>query len=133
MDVEKCKKLREKLDSILAKFTEELKSEFNVVVKIGNGKYTPGEFGSLELKVELSEINSKGIVENKTTHAFHSLSKIYGFEPDDLGKPFNYNGSVYKIVGLAPRSDKFPVIVARQDGKQFKMPSETVLSALHKK
>ena len=67
--------------------------------------------------------------EDSTEHARNDWNKNYwkiGLQKEDFGKTFVYGGQSYTVVGIKPRSSKFPVIAERSDGKKFKMPVEVI-------
>lgn len=67
--------------------------------------------------------------ENSDDHAKADWDKNcwrFGLKPEDFGKTFSYAGTSYKIVGIKPRSRKFPVIAENLAGKKYKMPVEAI-------
>ena len=77
---------------------------------------------SAVLKFEFSDMTPEGLVLNKDAVAFLDNCERWGFTEDDLGREFDYAGEKRKIVGLRPRSPKYPIIVECADGKVVKMP-----------
>jgi hypothetical protein len=62
--------------------------------------------------------------------SFKTNAKLFGFEPDDLGKEFSFQGQSYTICGLKPKSRKYPVIAQSAGGKNYKFACRSVLEAL---
>lgn len=103
----------------------------NVKLTLGNCSY--GLNGKLAtFKLDAALIGEGGEVTSREASDFSDLASLYGFEPGDLNKEFTYHGKKMKIVGLLPRSHKFPILV--QDGdRRMKYPSSTVLAAIGRK
>lgn len=58
---------------------------------------------------------------------FEKYCFIAGLTPDQFGLEFTYSGETYRIVGIAPKRSKRPVIGARTtDGKRFVFPPEVI-------
>ena len=53
---------------------------------------------------------------------------MFGFKKEHFGKTITQGVNVYKIVGIAPKSSKYPVIVEKNDEKGVKL----TLSAFRK-
>lgn len=57
---------------------------------------------------------------NKNCHRF-------GFTPEEFGKTVKFNGSNYRLVGIKPRSHRYPIIVEHTVTKRrFKLTEYTV-------
>jgi hypothetical protein len=82
----------------------------------------------LQLKVSVLDGDGRAITEE--SESFRSNAKLFGLEPDDLGKEFTFRGQLYTICGLKPKSRKYPVIARADNGKDYKFPCRTVLEAL---
>ena len=75
------------------------------------------------LKFEMATVTSDGDVLTPEAQAFKTLAHKYGFEPEDLGTVFRYQGTDYRITGLKTRRPKFPISAERvSDGRGFKFP-----------
>jgi hypothetical protein len=81
-----------------------------------------------QLKIAVRDSNGKAITEE--TESFKRNAKLFGLEPADLGKEFNYQGQPYTICGLRTKSRKYPVIGRAGNGKNYKFPCRAVLEAL---
>lgn len=124
MDRQKCRDLR----VAIAEALKSVEDTFKVKVCVGNASFSSA---SCNFKIEFAEFNADGEAETKEIQAFKSLSTLYGFQADDLGKEFVSNGKRFKIVGLAPRKSKYPLLATNlQDGRTYKFPVESVLFAL---
>jgi hypothetical protein len=124
MDRQKCRDLR----VAIAEALKSIEDSFKVKVCVGNASFSSA---SCNFKIEFAELNANGEAETKEIQSFKSLSALYGFQADDLGKEFMFNGKRFKIAGLAPRKSKYPILATNiQEGRTYKFPVEGVLSAL---
>ena len=81
-------------------------------------------------RIEFAEVGEAGVVESREAADFKALAKFYGLGTDDLGKPFVIRGERYEIVGLKPKSHKFPILGRNRNGKVYKFPAESVKRGL---
>jgi len=81
-------------------------------------------------RIEFAEVGEAGVVESREAADFKALAKFYGLGTDDLGKPFVIRGERYEIVGLKPKSHKFPILGRNRNGKVYKFPVESVKRGL---
>ena len=126
MDTNKIRLMREAIDTALVSVGE----QFKVQIKAGNASYRDS---SVTFKVEANEIGDIGEVEPKEKQDFLRFARSYGFQPSDFGKGFQLaNSKVYKIAGLKPRSQKYPVLGESEDGRLFKFDTETVKRGLER-
>jgi hypothetical protein len=84
----------------------------------------------VNLKIEFAEVGESGVVESREVADFKALAKLYGLSADDLGKQFVSRGERYEIVGLKPKSHKFPILGQNRNGKVYKFPAESVKQGL---
>jgi hypothetical protein len=104
-----------------------LEKELGVTIDLGNCTFRASNC-RFQLRVSVLDSSGKPITEE--TDSFRSNAKLFGFEPDDLGKEFTLQGQSYTICGLKPKSRKYPVIARSGDGKNYKFACRTVLGAL---
>jgi hypothetical protein len=76
--------------------------------------------------------DASGKALTEEAESFNHNAKLFGFEPADLGKEFNYQSQLYTICGLRLKSRKYPVIARAGNGKSYKFPCRAVLEALGK-
>lgn len=121
-----AKQVGQKIEAALQAIGEEL----GMQVRARGGSYSAT---ACMIKLEVSEITG-GVALTPEREAFVKEAMSYGLSPTDLDAEFTANdGTVYKIVGLAPRSRKYPIVAARQpDGKAYKFGQETVVRLLAK-
>jgi len=112
--------LRKTLNTILAEFA----AEEGISLKLGNCTFTPSNF---IFKLEGALINADGVAETKERDDFKYYATMYGLNASDLDKEFVFRNEKYKVVGLNPRSRKYPINVVRlNDGKRFRMPNHVI-------
>ena len=67
---------------------------------------------------------------NSNEHAKADWDKhciMFDLSPDAFGKQFEYAGSTYTIIGIKPRSSKYPVLATRvNSNKKYKFASTMV-------
>ena len=129
MDRGKAKEIRAFLNELFEKAEKKAERELKVRFSIGSIS-----FGSdnASVKVSVSDVVVSGRGENKQVEVktkeamdFKRYAPMFDLEADDFGKTFNMRGKEYKIVGLKPRSKKYPVL-AEADGKVYKVPVDMV-------
>jgi len=120
MDRKKCKEIREILE---ANVFEALEEKFNVRVTVGAARF---DDANVTFKIEFADVTEDGEVRDTKSENFKRECYRFGLEPDDLGSSFLFRGEMYKIVGLKPRSYKYPVLAERSDGRSFKFAADLV-------
>lgn len=78
--------------------------------KITMGRITYGEY----------EIRSKIEVVVESERALKETAPVLP-SGITMGKKVTYGGVEYTVVGYKPRSNKYPVVVQRRDGRKFKL------------
>jgi hypothetical protein len=126
LDKPTVKYLRERFKTAIKPLAKEL----GLAIDLGNCTFTANNC-RFQLKVALLDTSGKAITED--ADCFRSNAKLFGFEPDDLGRKFSFQGQPYTICGLKPKSRKYPVIARSANGKSYKFPCRTVLSSLGRK
>lgn len=106
-----------------------LEDELGVTFSGGNGHYDSATF-SLKIKATVDSVD--GNARTPEMIAFETQAFMFGFEKSDLGKTFKHGGELMEIVGLKPRSKKYPVLGKNSRGKVFKFPANLVLDGLGK-
>ena len=106
---------------------EPLAKELAVAIELGNCSFKENNC-RFQLSVALMDSDGQAITEE--TDCFRDNAKLFGFEPDDLGRKFTFRGQSYIICGLKPKSSKYPIVARSGNGKSYKFPCKTVLSAL---
>lgn len=83
------------------------------------------------LQFLIKRVDKAGNVISKEAQMFLKDCVCFGLKPDDLGREFMSRGRTFRIIGVAPRSTYYPIIVEElKSGKTFKMSAETVVEGL---
>lgn len=119
------KKLRERMDALLAI----LSADLGVVARTGNIKYE-GDGSACTVQVKCSAVDASGKIVPQHEKDFKNYSYLFGHEglqPQHLHAITVWGGNEFEIVGLKPRSGKFPLVAKRLDtGKNFCLPIAAV-------
>lgn len=127
MDRDTCRAARTILDQMDFSVIERT---LNVKVKIGKAVFDPSPSGGATFKVEFVPIVN-GTAKDKTVLDFERQAIVFGLEASDLGRTFIDHGIQYRVMGLVPRSYKFPILCKNLiNGKTFKFSASTVKFAL---
>lgn len=102
---------------------EPLAQQHGLTIKQRGGRYDPT---TLKLTFELLVTETPDGKSGEQAQ-FEKYCFIAGLTPDQFGTEFSYAGETYRIVGIAPKRSKRPVIAARtKDGKRFVFPGDVV-------
>ena len=78
-------------------------------------------------------IDRNQVERERMAQAFIQHCKNFGFEPDDLGRRcVGSDGTIYTIAGLNRHSAMHPILMTTQDGGNFLMQADVVLSMLRR-
>jgi hypothetical protein len=117
------------LVSKIIELIKPLEKEFGVKIKSKSATYTED---SLNFKFEILKVGDSGSI-IKSEDTFKVYAKMYGLDPEDLGKTFQYKNQMYKITGINPRSKKYPIeVINIANKKGYKFPVPYVKVALGK-
>ena len=98
-------------------------------ITVGGATYSGNNF---RFKAEAALVTESGEVMSREVIDFQRMARLYDLSPAILNKTFTHKTHAYKIVGLASRAARFPIICERaSDKKQFSFPSETVKEYEH--
>jgi hypothetical protein len=123
LDRKACKLVRDALENTLG--------DLGLGVHCDVGRMTYEHDGSkITCKLTVVPVNDDGVAQTPERTDFVTYASGYGLNPDDLDREFkDYDGSKCVIVGLKPRSRKYPILVAK-NGKTYKYPANRVVAAL---
>jgi len=114
IDRQVCKDLRAAIAEALAS----VEAEFGVAISLGNATFTRER---VTFKVEAATVDENGDANTKEAADFKLHALEYGLQPHDLGRSFDSLGTTFTIVGLKPRSKKYPILArSAKDGKVYK-------------
>lgn len=120
---EKIRDMRKDIDAAL----KEVAEKHCVTIEAGNASYSSKSFS---LKLNITENASDGSTVSQGELDWEKSHWKFGLDKDLFGKTFKTNKGEYEIVGLKPRSYKYPVLgKSLKDGKTYKFPEATVKKA----
>lgn len=97
---------------------EDLAQERGLEIKTGAGRYTTS---CLTMRLELAIASEDGSPVGKDAEAFKNYCIRWSMPSTDLGRTFERDDGVWKIVGARPRSRRAPILIERQsDGKRVR-------------
>jgi len=122
--------IRRDLDEALKKVA----TKHNIALKIGGIKYSADQFHTkLEAFIQDASTSGMNVRQIEGLKNLKKYGSLYNVTENDFGKTFtNWDGQVFKFVGLMPSRPKYPVLgESVKNGKMFKF-TEGVLKKLSK-
>ena len=110
------------INSELEAALKQVAEKYGLEVKLGNTRFTGDNFTT---KVQVATVGEGGITMSKEATDFNRYKTILGFNME-LGQEFQRSGKTFTIVGLKPRSKKYPILAKCSDGKTYKLPVDLV-------
>jgi len=110
------------INSELEAALKQVAEKYGLEVKLGNTRFTGDNFTT---KVQVATVAEGGITMSKEATDFNRYKTILGINMD-LGQEFQRSGKTFTIVGLKPRSKKYPILAKCSDGKTYKLPVDLV-------
>lgn len=96
---------------------------YGVQIKVGNSRFSNT---NCTTKIDISTVNEGGTVMTKEATDFNRFAASFGITKK-LGDTFDFRYDTYEIVGLKPRSSKYPVLAKNlSNGKTFKFPANVI-------
>jgi hypothetical protein len=114
MDKVKAKALHTELDEAV----RAVAAKHGMDITKSRGAFSDGLF---RLNVEIAEDGK-----SSEASAFTQLAHVYGLRANMLNSLVTLHGQTYRIVGLLPRSTKFPVVVENADGRKLKVTASAI-------
>ena len=108
LDRNTIRALRERIATALAPIGKEFNMKLTPLSAVFTDNYAT-------MKVEISTISDSGVVHTKEAEEFRRKCSYYGLLPSNLGESITADGTQYTIIGLNPRSKKYPIVVKRID------------------
>jgi hypothetical protein len=98
-------------------------AEYGLTVKRGNGHYArSGEYADMNFTFTVVG----AVAGNRDAEAYRQSASLYDLKSEWLNKTVTSGRDTFKLVGLAPRRSRAPIILQRADGKQFLYPAGMV-------
>jgi len=110
------------INSELEAALKQVAEKYGLEVKLGSTRFTGDNFTT---KVQVATVAEGGITMSKEATDFNRYKTILGINMD-LGQEFQRSGKTFTIVGLKPRSKKYPILAKCSDGKTYKLPVDLV-------
>lgn len=104
------KAVNDEINDVLSKVLE----KYGLSVKLGDISFDDNSF-----KTKLTV--STGSKSDSLKRDFEKHAPKFGLKKSDFGKTINWSGEVFKIVGIKPRSTKYPLL-AEKKGVVYKLP-----------
>jgi len=117
-DRQNIRQINSEIESAIKSIAE----KYGLEVKLGSTRFTNSNFTT---KLQVATVGEGGITMSKEATDFNRYKSYLGIKMD-LGQEFVRNGNTYTIIGLKPRSTKYPVLAKCTDGKTYKLPVELV-------
>ena len=127
MDKQKAKEAREFLNDIFENAAFDIK-EKGFSIEVQSGSF---DNNSIKFKVEMRELNADGSVTSAHARDYIRYCRQYEMEPEWLDKTFTDGlGTSITIIGIKPKSSKYPIIIRKDDGKEYKATERSVLNCV---
>ena len=126
------------LRSVLVSLLKECSTSFETLgisLSVGSITYRDGT-ASVRLEAAVLDSTGEAVTREMQDFAFHlnglvEDSPYPGIHADDLGATFSAGGADYTLVGLKPKSRKYPFLGKRaSDGKVFKFTTAALVRGL---
>lgn len=91
--------------------------KYGISITVGNASFTDTY---VNFKVQAATKLTDGVLATPEAANFRAWAKMYGYDPELLGKEVRFMGHTYTITGLNRRRKAYPISVTRADGKQYK-------------
>ena len=96
---------------------------YGVQIKVGNSRFSNT---NCTTKIDISTVSEGGTVMTKEATDYNRYASSFGLTKK-LGETFEFRYDTYEIVGLKPRSSKYPVLAKNlSNGKTFKFPVNVI-------
>ena len=93
--------------------------KYGLTAELGNISFTATDFNA-KIKV------SCGSSEDAARREFEKYAPRFGLDPDDFGTSFRQGGTIFTVVGIKPKSHKYPVLAANKRGTVYKFAASDV-------
>jgi len=116
------------LGATISETLENLGKEFGVKFTYKGGTFDPNSF---TFKIVADVINPETGTNEKDLQMFKMYAASYDLSPDDFHKVIRIKRGMFKIIGIAPQSYKYPILLQNvETGKVWKYPATVVKAAI---
>jgi len=125
MDLTKVRAIKKEMEELLVDFSK----KHNVSITFGNGRY---DDRGCRFKMAILDIGGEEALTDMNAAIFKAHAPSFGLKADDFHRTFrSYRGEKVKIVGIKPRSFKYPIICEKlNNGKRYKFSPNEVQNGL---
>ena len=113
--------IRQEIDAAL----KDIGIKYNLDFSAGNARYNELD-ATYKLKVALRGIHQEDSGVSGKELEWRRNAIMFSMEPEDFGKTFEFNGSVYTICGCKPKSPKYNVLAKNNLGKTYKFSAMSI-------
>jgi hypothetical protein len=117
----------------LAQALKTVGDEFGIVINVGSMSFSELETTARMTMTAVGDNVKEGEsnTDAKSRLDFERHAASYNLKAEDFGKIIKVRGESYAIVGIKPRSPKYPVLCqSKVSGKTFKFTESSVCAAL---
>ena len=111
----------------------EVGEEFGIAISLGSMSFS-GTETTARLKMIAVGDNAKegeSIEDSKARIEFEENAWRFDLKPEHFGQVVTIRGETFEIVGIKPRSRKYPVLgKSKANGSVYKLPAESVIRQL---
>lgn len=120
LDRASVRQINSEIESALKAVAE----KYGVAIKVGNSRFSNN---NCTTKIEIATIAESGEVLTKEAVDFNRYASSMFQITKKLGDTFEFRYDTYEIVGLKPRSSKYPVLAKNlSNNKTFKFPANAI-------
>lgn len=120
LDRTSVRQINSEIESALKAVAE----KYGVAIKVGNSRFSNN---NCTTKIEIATVAESGEVLTKEAVDFNRYASSMFQITKKLGDTFEFRYDTYEIVGLKPRSSKYPVLAKNlSNNKTFKFPANAI-------
>jgi hypothetical protein len=112
----------------------EVSEQYGILLHAGGMSYSHSKITTrLTIKIVSEDVKDGESIEEASARSDFALyAPSLGLAAEDFGKEVRVDGKQFKIVGIAPRSRKYPILGETIDGKKtFKLAVNAIRNQLH--
>ena len=96
-------------------------TKYGITISLGNATFSKS---NCDLKIKYAVQGDSGMAITREVEDYNRLAKAMFNTTKQVGDQIEFNGDTFEIVGLKPRSHRYPLLAkSMRDGKTYKLPS----------
>lgn len=103
------------IDNDVVDALKSVEAKWGIKFNVGGGTYSDDTF-TTKLKIALAGVDVAKKEWDRYCYRF-------GLKPEDYGSMFESRGTTFKVVGLKPKSRRYPIIGENDNGMRYKFPA----------